>query len=196
MLKPTISSTIPLLLLANTVWADCLHRSFTACDDRIVHWFDPSNGEVCDLLDCGGGRAPVKTDVPGCPAYKGTEVYVSTKSTLSCWTPSASLASTSATVTSTGHTTDTASVKGTDNGPASSTTASVASSTQPSAERAAAPATTEPPSRSTGAQKSGNASSTIDGGAQETTTDTNGSSAMGGSLIAVAGAVVGVIALV
>ncbi|KAL5360400.1 hypothetical protein BJX96DRAFT_175258 [Aspergillus floccosus] len=196
MLEPTLYFAIPLLLLADTVWAECYHRSYTTCDDNIVHWFDPSNGEVCDPLDCGGGRAPVKTDVPGCPAYKGTEVYVSTKSILSCWTPLAIQAAASATVTSAGHTTDTASIKRIEHNPASSTTASMASSTQQSAEKTAAPATTEPPSRSTSVQKSGDASSTIGDGAQETTTDTNAGSAMGGSLMAVAGAVVGVIALV
>jgi len=28
--------------------------------------------EQCQLIDCGGGRAPPKTDVPGCPLYTGT----------------------------------------------------------------------------------------------------------------------------
>ncbi|KAG8667556.1 hypothetical protein FPOAC2_12725 [Fusarium poae] len=38
-------------------------------------WYVPDSGEICDLLDCGGGRAPPKTTVPGCPAYEGTETY-------------------------------------------------------------------------------------------------------------------------
>lgn len=29
----------------------------------------------CELLDCGGGRAPPKTNVPGCGNYKGTASY-------------------------------------------------------------------------------------------------------------------------
>jgi hypothetical protein len=37
-----------------------------------VIWYDPSNLELCQGVDCGGGRAPPKT-VPGCPAYSGTE---------------------------------------------------------------------------------------------------------------------------
>jgi len=37
-----------------------------------VIWYDPSNLEICQGVDCGGGRAPPKT-VPGCPAYSGTE---------------------------------------------------------------------------------------------------------------------------
>ncbi|RJE26907.1 Cell surface protein [Aspergillus sclerotialis] len=35
-------------------------------------WFVPENGEICDFPDCGGGRAPPKYDVPGCPLYTGT----------------------------------------------------------------------------------------------------------------------------
>ncbi|KAG6038444.1 hypothetical protein E4U41_004205 [Claviceps citrina] len=38
-------------------------------------WYVPGSGEVCQLLDCGGGRAPPKKTVPGCPLYKGTETY-------------------------------------------------------------------------------------------------------------------------
>lgn len=35
----------------------------------------PDTGEVCEFLDCGGGRAPPKTDVPGCEQYSGTATY-------------------------------------------------------------------------------------------------------------------------
>ncbi|KAF1961848.1 hypothetical protein CC80DRAFT_359110, partial [Byssothecium circinans] len=38
-------------------------------------WYVPSNGEICSILDCGGGRAPPKTTVPGCAAYSGTASY-------------------------------------------------------------------------------------------------------------------------
>lgn len=38
-------------------------------------WYVPGTGELCDLLDCGGGRAPPRTDVPGCPLYSGTATY-------------------------------------------------------------------------------------------------------------------------
>ncbi|KAH7013395.1 hypothetical protein EDB80DRAFT_370715 [Ilyonectria destructans] len=40
-----------------------------------VIWYVPGTGELCEFLDCGGGRAPPKTTVPGCPSYKGTETY-------------------------------------------------------------------------------------------------------------------------
>lgn len=38
-------------------------------------WYVPETGEICAALDCGGGRAPPKTTVPGCPSYEGTETY-------------------------------------------------------------------------------------------------------------------------
>ncbi|KAK1980172.1 hypothetical protein LZ30DRAFT_724050 [Colletotrichum cereale] len=38
-------------------------------------WYVPGTGEICDTLDCGGGRAPPKTNVPGCAAYVGTDTY-------------------------------------------------------------------------------------------------------------------------
>ncbi|PKS11368.1 hypothetical protein jhhlp_003130 [Lomentospora prolificans] len=38
-------------------------------------YYVPDTGEICEILDCGGGRAPPKTTVPGCAAYQGTETY-------------------------------------------------------------------------------------------------------------------------
>lgn len=40
----------------------------------MIYWV-PGTGEICEFLDCGGGRAPPKTTVPGCAAYQGTETY-------------------------------------------------------------------------------------------------------------------------
>ncbi|TDZ36507.1 hypothetical protein C8035_v008302 [Colletotrichum spinosum] len=38
-------------------------------------YYVPDTGEICAALDCGGGRAPPKTTVPGCPSYEGTDTY-------------------------------------------------------------------------------------------------------------------------
>jgi hypothetical protein len=38
-------------------------------------WWVPGTGEICSLIDCGGGRAPPATTVPGCPQYVGTATY-------------------------------------------------------------------------------------------------------------------------
>jgi hypothetical protein len=40
---------------------------------QTVMWYDPDSLEICSFIDCGGGRAPPKTDRPGCPLYTGTE---------------------------------------------------------------------------------------------------------------------------
>ncbi|KAK0744312.1 hypothetical protein B0T21DRAFT_407426 [Apiosordaria backusii] len=42
---------------------------------RSLLWYLPDTGEICEFLDCGGGRAPPKTTVPGCGSYEGTETY-------------------------------------------------------------------------------------------------------------------------
>ncbi|TFA98148.1 hypothetical protein CCMA1212_010157 [Trichoderma ghanense] len=47
--------------------------AYEAYGSRI--WYVPGSGELCEFLDCGGGRAPPKTNVPGCPLYSGTETY-------------------------------------------------------------------------------------------------------------------------
>lgn len=61
-------------------------------------YYVPDTGEICAALDCGGGRAPPKTTVPGCPSYEGTETY--SPSFLPLKTTSAVVAqSTQATVT-------------------------------------------------------------------------------------------------
>ncbi|KAL4722106.1 hypothetical protein ACLX1H_010877 [Fusarium chlamydosporum] len=91
MVKTTLLSALPLLMLAEQALGfGCATHSYTTCEDKIVHWFDPDDGMICDPLDCGGGRAPVKTGVPGCANYSGTESYGGT-SYLSCWKPSTTL---------------------------------------------------------------------------------------------------------
>lgn len=40
----------------------------------MIYWV-PGSGEICDFLDCGGGMAPPKYNVPGCAAYTGTATY-------------------------------------------------------------------------------------------------------------------------
>ncbi|KAI5466490.1 hypothetical protein BGZ63DRAFT_376331 [Mariannaea sp. PMI_226] len=96
MFKPSLLlSAFSMLALGRLALAEgCSTHSFTSCADGIVHWFDPDTGQVCDPIDCGGGRAPPKTNVPGCAGYTGTEVP--TTSYLSCWKPSATKALSSA----------------------------------------------------------------------------------------------------
>ncbi|KAE8557254.1 hypothetical protein TMatcc_004699 [Talaromyces marneffei ATCC 18224] len=201
---------LSLFMLVATVFADCTTHSFTHCADGIVHWYDPNTGEVCDPLDCGGGRAPPKTNVPGCPLYTGTAVR--TTSYLSCWTPphavSATIASVSATSTivltsatsttasvsaSSATLTGTVSVSPTGSSTDSSTgaTAILVTSSEGSTSL---PATTPAPSIPSPV---GNNETSTSGAAIPTkTTGSNAGNILDGSLMAVAGAAFGAIVLI
>ncbi len=139
MLKFGLQSVLPLLALAQTAVAVCGIHSFTSCADGIVHWFDPNTGEICDPLDCGGGRAAPRTDVPGCPLYSGTATLATSASYLSCWTPLAAVPTTFA-ITTAAEPSTTA----TPPAAATPTTSDVASpaATTATTETTAAPATT------------------------------------------------------
>lgn len=63
------------VVLARTDLTGCTSTSISSPAGASIAWYVPETGEVCDLLDCGGGRAPPKTTVPGCPLYSGTESY-------------------------------------------------------------------------------------------------------------------------
>ncbi|KAH8800304.1 hypothetical protein F5884DRAFT_548583 [Xylogone sp. PMI_703] len=219
MIKSMILSAIPVLMLANGAYAVCGIHSFTSCDDNIVHWFDPNTGEVCDPLDCGGGRAPPKTDVPGCPLYTGTETP--TTSYLSCWTPTSALASstlatsvsaspTTSIVTSTAPSTSSTSSSTSSSAPSTSiqstqptTTPSVTPpaslSTQPTAVSTTPPVTpsvTPSAGLSSAVQPSGNGTLSTSGISSPPQATPNAGSFLDGSLMAVAGAAIGVMAMV
>ncbi|KAF2634814.1 hypothetical protein P280DRAFT_485212 [Massarina eburnea CBS 473.64] len=65
-----------ILALAATAFAK---TNLAGCTSSAVGasllWYVPGTGEICSILDCGGGRAPPKTTVPGCAAYSGTASY-------------------------------------------------------------------------------------------------------------------------
>lgn len=63
------------VVLARTDLTGCTSTSASSPAGASIAWYVPETGEVCDLLDCGGGRAPPKTTVPGCPLYSGTASY-------------------------------------------------------------------------------------------------------------------------
>ncbi|RMJ22519.1 Cell surface protein [Aspergillus sp. HF37] len=56
----------------------CISATISIGDEDSLVWFVPETGEVCELLDCGGGRAPPRHDVPGCPQYTGTATHTPT----------------------------------------------------------------------------------------------------------------------
>lgn len=81
MLTPFIATLgLAATALARTDLSGCTSTSAVYTDSlnaiyASIQWYDPDSGEVCEFLDCGGGRAPPKTNVPGCAGYRGTETY-------------------------------------------------------------------------------------------------------------------------
>ena len=63
------------VILAKTDLSGCTSTVVSSPAGASYAWYVPGTGELCDMLDCGGGRAPPKTDVPGCPLYTGTASY-------------------------------------------------------------------------------------------------------------------------
>ncbi|KAG9673654.1 hypothetical protein KCU99_g870, partial [Aureobasidium melanogenum] len=63
------------LVHARTDLAGCTKTDVSSPAGASYAWIVPDTGELCDFLDCGGGRAPPKTTVPGCLLYVGTETY-------------------------------------------------------------------------------------------------------------------------
>ncbi|KAJ5261627.1 hypothetical protein N7505_008494 [Penicillium chrysogenum] len=202
MVKATLSTAASLLMLAKTAFGACETHSFTSCADNIVHWYDPTNGVVCDPLDCGGGRAPVKYDVPCCAAYRGTEPCVSTTSTLSCWSPSTVAASSTSASASPAETTSASVIATADTTVPSSTgpSSTAASSTGVAGESSThssdttAPSTTEPPTQSTDSETSEAGTASSSGSALPVSTNIAGG--YSGSLMAVAGAAIGAVIFV
>jgi len=69
------AATFTSLALARTDLTGCTSTDVSSPAGASYAWYVPGTGEVCEILDCGGGRAPPKTTVPGCAAYVGTETY-------------------------------------------------------------------------------------------------------------------------
>ena len=70
-----VAATFASLASARTDLAGCTRTDVSSPAGASYAWYVPGTGEVCEILDCGGGRAPPKTTVPGCAAYVGTETY-------------------------------------------------------------------------------------------------------------------------
>ncbi|KAB8237005.1 hypothetical protein ETB97_006278 [Aspergillus alliaceus] len=90
------SFTLPILLAAGLAAArtDLVGCTKSATVNQwgqaSMIWYVPDTGEICDFPDCGGGRAPPKHNQPGCAAYTGTETL--TPSYLPGWGPNGKVA--------------------------------------------------------------------------------------------------------
>ena len=68
-----ILSALAATAVARTDLEGCISSAtVNQWDQASMIWFVPETGEICDFPDCGGGRAPPKYNVPGCPLYTGT----------------------------------------------------------------------------------------------------------------------------
>jgi hypothetical protein len=63
------------LAAAKTDLEGCTSSETVAFGGASMIYWVPDSGEICSFLDCGGGRAPPKTTVPGCAQYSGTASY-------------------------------------------------------------------------------------------------------------------------
>ncbi|KAF5665628.1 siderophore biosynthesis [Fusarium denticulatum] len=199
MVKSTLLAAIPLLMLAEQALGfGCSTHSYTTCEDKIVHWFDPDDGMICDPLDCGGGRAPPKTGVPGCAGYTGTETIGT--SYLSCWKPSTTLVAAAAETTSETIVTETAEPSTVIKVETRTKTKHFVSESAEPLESirvtAAAGSTTVAPVLPSESKSTEEAAVTSTPTAAATTAAPNAARVMEGSLIAVAGVALGVIFLV
>jgi len=82
------------LCSARTDLSGCVSSTAISPAGASLIWYVPGTGETCEFLDCGGGRAPPKTTVPGCAAYSGTATY--SPSYLPGYGPTSSVSSTTA----------------------------------------------------------------------------------------------------
>lgn len=99
-------ATLPIVLgliglsAARTDLGGCVSSQTTnQWHEASMIWYVPESGEICDFPDCGGGRAPPKTDQPGCAQYSGTETL--TPSYLPGYGPSGKMAATTSTLAET-----------------------------------------------------------------------------------------------
>lgn len=67
----TLSLALATLAAARTDLAGCTSSRTGAS----IMYYVPGTGEICDIPDCGGGRAPPITTNPACANYKGTATY-------------------------------------------------------------------------------------------------------------------------
>lgn len=167
-------------------------------------WYVPDTGEICSFLDCGGGRAPPKTDKPGCGGYTGTATV--TPDYIEGWGPNgkqaASTTTVAATTSATAVTATTTSTSSEAEESGSSSGSSSSDSKSASASGSQTPGITAAPSSSTAASMTKTASSSSAGdstSAAASSTPTGNAAVMPASnvvgVVALMGAVIGAIAL-
>ncbi|KAI1360658.1 hypothetical protein F5Y08DRAFT_43326 [Xylaria arbuscula] len=159
----------------------CVSTQTVAYGGASLIWYVPDTGEICEFLDCGGGRAPPKTTVPGCPSYEGTATY--SPSYLPGFGASATSTSSSASVSATESSSapgDASSSEQTSSSPVMTFTGTVTSSTSASASASASTQTQTQSETQTGSDSDTASSSTA--GSTSTDVSTGGAAMPTGSM--------------
>ncbi|KAJ5296098.1 hypothetical protein PENANT_c021G05161 [Penicillium antarcticum] len=193
------SSTLPFLLgltsLANLATArtdleGCVSSEIVVDYYASYLWYVPDTGEICSFLDCGGGRAPPKTDKPGCGGYHGTATV--TPDYIEGWGPNGKQAASTTTVDATTSATAVAAMTTSASQSEESDSSSSGSSNASSVSGSQTPSITAAPSSSTAASMTTTASS---GSAANSTSAAASSTPTGNAAVMPASNVLGVVAL-
>lgn len=109
-MKLTLSLLLGLVSLASarTDLEGCVSSVVVINYGASYLWYVPDTGEICSFLDCGGGRAPPKSTVPGCPLYTGTATV--TPDYIEGWGPNGKQAASTTTIASTASSPSTAAI--------------------------------------------------------------------------------------
>ncbi|KAJ5976219.1 hypothetical protein N7481_009926 [Penicillium waksmanii] len=109
------------IAFARTDLAGCTSSQTTnQWHEASMIWWVPESGEICDFVDCGGGRAPPKTTQPGCPLYSGTATL--TPNYMPGWGPNGKIAASTTTVAETTSSSSSSKAKTTSDSTESATT--------------------------------------------------------------------------
>ncbi|KAJ5391273.1 hypothetical protein N7509_006763 [Penicillium cosmopolitanum] len=178
------------IALARTDLAGCTSSQTTnQWHEASMIWWVPESGEICEFVDCGGGRAPPKTTQPGCPLYSGTATL--TPNYMPGWGPNGKIAASTTTVAeTTSSSTSSSKTKTTGDSTESATTTTDSMVTPaPTSSPAVSMTTVTSPTSKSGNATSSAATSTKTGNAA------GASSANMGGIMVIAAAVMGGMAL-
>jgi len=167
----TLTSVPLLTAIVTTTGANGVVGSFGDYDFTTFQW---DGTEQCQLLDCGGGRAPPKTNAPGCPGYTGTDTVPSLPF------PTASLTLNQAAATTPAAAGASSAAAGATASPAATNTGAPAATPSSANAGSAAASGTPSPTVTTSPVGSGSGSAASD--LNPTSTGSNGARRLGGRL--------------
>ncbi|KAJ5138322.1 uncharacterized protein N7515_003170 [Penicillium bovifimosum] len=189
------------LASARTDLEGCVSSTVVIGYGASLLWYVPDSGEICSFLDCGGGRAPPKTNVPGCGGYHGTATV--TPDYIEGWGPNGKQAASTTTVLSTSATAEASPTVDASITTQASETSTASSSASVSSSSASSPENTSTASDSTAAGSMtittspslATAATSTAATSSPTFNAANGLAAKGAGVMAIVAAMVGAIGL-